>query len=197
MEQQHRVDSKSPSDAMPQMKNTSTPPFKNPMPDFGDAKEAYAKKSMTELARAILSLHLCQFQWIVRNARPLHSFSRRFLGDWITDTALELTLFGHFCGGTDEIKMKPKIANLEEAGIGSILDFAAEDDGEESSNKSAADRIIDENVPKVRVYEYETEQKCDRHVDTFKRCIRAVKTMEKDGFAAVKVSLHENARPWL
>jgi hypothetical protein len=180
----------------------------NPLPNFDDAREAYGAKTMKELARAMLSLHVCRFPLIVTHAKTLHNFSRRFLGDWITDTALQMSLFGHFCGGTDEVRIRPKIAQLERAGIGSILDFAAEDDVESdednknknhndtaspsNSNSSSpkstlADRIVVDNTPNSRVYEYETEQQCDRHVETFKRCIRAVKTLEKDGFAAVKV----------
>jgi hypothetical protein len=180
----------------------------NPLPHFDDSQEAYGAKTMTELARAMLSLHVCRFPLIVTNAKTLHNFSRRFLGDWITDTALQMSLFGHFCGGTDEVRIRPKIAKLERAGIGSILDFAAEDDlesDEDNKNKNhnsatpsnnsnssspkstLADRIVVDNTPNSRVYAYETEQQCDRHVETFKRCIRAVQTLEKDGFAAVKV----------
>jgi hypothetical protein len=189
--------------------SAATTSLLNPLPHFDDSQEAYGAKTMSELARAMLSLHVCRFPLIVTHAKTLHNFSRRFLGDWITDTALQMSLFGHFCGGTDEVRIRPKIAQLERAGIGSILDFAAEDDlesDEDNKNKNKndtatpsnnsnssspkstlADRIVVDNTPNSRVYAYETEQQCDRHVETFKRCIRAVQTLDKDGFAAVKV----------
>ena len=52
----------------------------------------------------------------------------------MTDTILKYTFFGHFCAGEDEKRIQPAIRALEKAGIGSILDYAAENDGEHHTN---------------------------------------------------------------
>jgi proline dehydrogenase len=191
--------------------SSTTSSNSNPVPDFNDAQLAYARKSVSELTRAVGCLSLCRVRPLVYVARPLLKTSRRIVGDRITDKALELTLFGHFCAGVDEEDMQPTIRRLEEAGIGSILDFAAEgdddDDDDASStssvtsstgtpgheiamdNEMAMDIVQDEEyAPKVRVYNYDTEAQCDRHVDTFKKCINDVAKLSSDGFAAVKVT---------
>lgn len=167
----------------------------NPVPDFDDAQSAYEKKSTTELMRASLSFTLCRIPILVRHAEPLLKFAYRLLGHTITDYALKHTLFGHFCAGQDDQEIMPKIKQLQDAGIGSILDYAAEDDGGSSAPKEEiADEILQENIPKVRVYDYESEAKCDRHVDTFVKCIHDVQNLDADGFAAVKVTALGNPK---
>lgn len=155
----------------------------------------------------------------VRHAEPLLRRTRCVVGDTITDRLLKASLFGHFCAGENETEIQNPIHALQRAGIGSILDFAAEDDvapsGSSSSSSSscagavtppssatssftaavvdaqqpnAADTITSDQPPIVRVYDYESEAKCDRHVHTFRKCIQDVATLQSDGFAAVKVT---------
>jgi proline dehydrogenase len=192
----HQRDKKESSDATP------SPPL-NPRPDFDDHRAAFESKSTRELARAALSFGLCQVPILVRNADPLLRSSRAVLGDRVTDALLRATLFGHFCAGTDEAEIQGPILDLQKAGIGSILDYAAEDDGSAggggggapaASAPSPADVITTEKPPIGRVYDYESEARCDRHVETFKKCIRDVATLQSDGFAAVKVTALGNPR---
>jgi proline dehydrogenase len=176
----------------------------NPLPDFNDAKAAYERMTTTQLMRAVLSFGLCQVPILVSNAEGMLQFSRKVVGDTITDGVLKQTMFGHFCAGEDEKRIMPAILNLQKAGIGSILDFAAEDDGSDAddpnkdANKSKAsviaDEIIEEEVPIARLYDYESEAKCDRHVETFTQCIKSVKTLGPDGYAAIKVTALGNPR---
>ena len=172
------------------------PAGKNPIPDFGDAQSAYRSKSNVELARAWLSFSLCRVRPLVRFSEPLLKYSRKVFGDWIVDSGLQMTLFGHFCAGTDEKSIQPVIQKLEQAGVGSILDFAAEDDGESEpkSSKILADVIVHDEKPKVRVYDYESEAQCDRHVETFRKCIQDVADLQSDGYAAVKVTALGNPK---
>lgn len=153
----------------------------NPLPDFSNASAAYETSTLPDLCRAWISLSLCQWSTLVQHAPTLHQWSRQWLGDTWTDWALRQTFFGHFCGGVDAAAMAPKIARLEAAGVGSILDYAAEDESPNSTT-TTTDAV-------ARVYTYETEQECDRHLATFEQCVRAVQTLGKDGFAAVKVCL--------
>ena len=130
--------------------------------------------------------------------------SRKIVGDTITDGVLKQTMFGHFCAGADEKGIQPAIADLAKAGIGSILDFAAEDGGDSIDGDKGkasvmkasmiADDIIDDETPKVRIYDYESEAKCDRHVETFKQCINTVSNFKADGYAAIKVTALGNPK---
>lgn len=187
----------------------------NPIPDFSYAKAAWSSKSTKELVVGGLSFSLCRVPFLVRHADALLRYSRRILGDTLTDFVLKQSLFGHFCAGEDERTIQPVIQRLEQAGIGSILDFAAENDGSQSnntrkerarhsSNSSIASKPLEQVIltqaadnannmegnlhPKVRMYDYESETQCDDHVQTFLKCIQDVSNLQKDGFAAIKVT---------
>ena len=176
-------------------------PSNNPLPDFDDAKAAYASKSTLELYRSALTYNVCQLTFLVKRAEGLLRLSRRILGDTITDGLLKMTLFGHFCAGTSRENIRPAIQSLEKSGIGSILDFAAEDDGESQISakpNTIEDKLSSDTLPhpetearrmlKVRVYDYSSEAQCDRHLEDFRKCIRDVASLGKDGYAAVKVT---------
>lgn len=158
------------------------------LPDFSDTRAAYSTKTTAELARSYFSLSLCQIPFLVRNSENLLAISRRTLGDRFTDYFLRMTLFGHFCAGEDEELIKPTIAKLKQAGISSILDFAAEDDGASSDTAEGDPRH------QARVYDYESEELCDRHVGTFLKCIKDVSELGSDGFAAIKVTALTNPK---
>lgn len=178
--------------AEPSSPSSPPPPGKNPLPDFNDAKSAYETKKTAVLFRSMLSFGLCQVPILVRHSEFLLKLSRKILGDTIIDVGLKQTLFGHFCAGEDAERIQPAIRSLQVSGIGSILDFAAEDDGGDEDKAvqatTVADVIVEDNLPKVRVYDYESECKCDRHVATFKQCIKAVSDLQPDGYAAIKVT---------
>jgi len=172
----------------------------NPTPDFNNAEAAFQSKSTVELSRALLSFGLCQIPPLVRHSESLLKLTRALAGDTMTDALLKNTLFGHFCAGEDETLIQPTITKLQEAGIGSILDFAAEDDGEQHNHTNkeqdtAKHTTKIEVAPmgtthavKVRVYDYDSEAKCDRHVETFQKCIEDVANLQADGYAAMKVT---------
>lgn len=82
---------------------------KNPMPDFDDAKAAYDNKTTRELVRAASSFALCRIPPLVRHSDRLLKLSYTVLGDWLTNFALKSTLFGHFCAGEDEERIKPTV----------------------------------------------------------------------------------------
>ena len=184
-------------------KNSATgSPRKLPVPDFNNAKAAYEAKSNMELLRAMAVFQLCRIPWLVQHSETLLNVSRKVFGATIQDAVLKATLFGHFCAGEDEKKIEPVLLTMQKSGIGSILDYAHEDDGSSSEDKGtqnaaaplSADTIFEEANPKVRMYDYESEQQCDKHVDTFKRCINAVKTLDADGYAAIKITALGNPK---
>jgi len=173
---------------------------KLPVPDFTDAKAAYESKTNWELVRAYAVFQLCRIRFLVEHSESLLHYSRKIFGGTIQDALLKATLFGHFCAGEDEKRIQPVLSALQKSGIGSILDYAHEDDGSGSAHSSgssaplAVNDVFYEANPKVRMYDYEGEQQCDRHVETFKRCIRAVETLDADGYAAVKVTALGNPK---
>jgi proline dehydrogenase len=147
------------------------------IPDFNNNRLAFDAKSTASLLRAHLVFSLCLIKPLVSNAGPLLKMTRRVFGDFITDTLLKSTFFGHFCAGEDEKGLKPAIADLRRNGIGGILDYAAESDVPTPNFNQPA-----------REYSYESEAACDRHVDIFRSCIQSVANVTPDGFAAIKVT---------
>ena len=90
------------------------------------------------------------------------------------------------------IGITPTVHRLEDSGVGSILDYAAEADVivDNSEYVQLVEDVV-ENKVKVRVYHYLDEDMCDKHRDTFINCIRAARTASSPNakcFAAVKVT---------
>lgn len=84
--------------------------------------------------------------------------------------------------------IQPTVQELHKYGIGSILDYAAEDDVNSDRGVAGAASLSEQNYATiVRTYEYESEKKCDSHVQIFMRALEAAKTLPGQGFAAIKV----------
>jgi proline dehydrogenase len=145
--QNHDADSKSPGS-----------PKKLPIPDFNDSKAAYEAKSNFELFRAMVVFQLCRIPFIVRHSEKLLIYSRKMLGGTLSDALLKATLFGHFCAGEDEKRIEPVILKMQKSGVGSILDYAHEDDGSSSQEKCQkktpapldVNTVFQDTNPKVR-----------------------------------------------
>jgi len=155
------------------------------IPDFNDAQASFETKSTSNLLRATVVYTLCGITPLVNNAEPLLKLTRKVFGNYITDSILKATLFGHFCAGEDEQRIQPVISELRQSGIGGILDYAAESDVEPAPNQPTTPAEF--NQP-VREYTYESEAACDKHVEVFQSCIRSVANVSPEGFAAIKVT---------
>jgi proline dehydrogenase len=81
--------------------------------------------------------------------------------------------------------IQPTIRKLNGCGVGAILDYAAESDVH--SDEGADSLKADNYEVIVRTYEYESEKKCDSHVNIFMKALEAAKTLPGQGFAAIKV----------
>jgi proline dehydrogenase len=162
----------------------------NPVPDFNDSKAAYESKTTAELLRAAACFRISRVSILVNNAEPLLTVARKILGGTITDYALKSTLFGHFCAGEDVERIQPVLHKLNDVGIGSILDYAAENDGSPEPSKVHGTEVAPGTLRRVREYDYESEVQCDKHVEVFKKCINDVASLGfgKDGYAAIKVT---------
>jgi len=164
---------------------------KNPLPDFNDARITYEDKSTTELLRAAGCFRLCQVPFLVNYAESMLWLGRKIVGGRIVDMILKATLYGHFCAGEDQERIRPVLQSLANAGVGSILDYAAENDSGDGETTEGAELNIT-----AREYDYESEAKCDKHTATFIKCIKDVGALNPnhDGYAAVKVTALGNPK---
>ena len=165
--------------------------FPKAMPNFNDPKSSHGSKTIVELLRGLLVYHSCRFPFLVDKADAIISLSTRTFGAKITDYVMKCTFFKHFCAGEDEKSIKPVIDRLRQHGIGGILDYAAEGNNDSGSSSDKAGGGIVSHPPHnqpARVYDYKSEIQCDRHVDTFIKCIHGVRDVSPEGFAAIKVT---------
>jgi proline dehydrogenase len=109
---------------------------------------------------------------------------------------MRVTFYGHFCAGEDQVRIQPVIKMLDNYGVGNILDYAAESDEPSSLTPSSAVPPSPAVAPSpvAREYDYESEAKCDQHVDVFMQCINDVASGSKDGYAAIKVTALGNPK---
>ncbi len=176
----------------------------NPIPDFEDARIAYETKSTHELLRAAVCFRACKIPFLVEHAEDILQSSRSLFGGTLVDSILRASLYGHFCAGKDQEQIQPIIQQLKSAGVGSILDYAAEsDDTIDSTSTTKKDSTI-----VAREYDYESEAKCDQHLSTFLQCIRDVaasnsgsssqegaeEEQQQLGYAAIKVTALGNPK---
>mmetsp|Transcript_5433 Transcript_5433/g.8966 ORF Transcript_5433/g.8966 Transcript_5433/m.8966 type:complete len:592 (+) Transcript_5433:57-1832(+) len=158
--------------------------------NFSDALSAHGSKSIFELVTAIGVFSSCRLPFLIRNAEYFLGLSYKILGPAITNAVMKHTFFRHFCAGEDRHDMKPVIEMLRKNNIGPILDYAAENDSADSSETAGLHGIFSQppfNQP-ARVYDYQSEEECDRHVSIFQECIHSVHDVSAVGFAALKVT---------
>jgi hydroxyproline dehydrogenase len=142
----------------------TVPPARAALPlDLDDTRTAFASKTTGELLRAFTVFHLSAMGALVRHSPTLLAASRRVLGVGATHAILRHTFFGHFCAGEDAVAIRPVVQRLADAGIGAILDFAAEADvgshtsyapappaaTEAAAPEAAGERVYDANLALV------------------------------------------------
>lgn len=145
--------------------------------NFHNTRIAFAYKSNFSLLRSIVVLLSCQ-EPIVRHAPLLLRISQATLGKSLTTSLVRHTFFSVFCAGETEADARATMRKLNQYGVGGILDFAAEADLEKACTKG-------QDLVMSREYEYESERKCDAHMQNFVECVHAA---QPGGFAAVKVT---------
>jgi proline dehydrogenase len=102
---------------------------------------------------------------------------------------VEKTLFRHFCAGVDENDIVKPIKRLNEAGVGGILDYAAEAKEDEGDSTEVVEgKLPLKQLAQARVHSYSDEAKCDENAKIFKHAVSAVHNVSPNGFAAVKLS---------
>ena len=56
----------------------------------------------------------------------------KVFGKQLYEMMMKMTVYGHFVAGEDKDKIKPLVRRMDEVGVGSILDYAVEEDLEKS-----------------------------------------------------------------
>ncbi|KAF7239910.1 Proline dehydrogenase 1, mitochondrial, partial [Varanus komodoensis] len=184
-----------------------------PAVDFSDAREAFRSKSSAELARGLLVLRLCAIGPLVERAEQLMHLSQKLLGRRLFEALMKLTFYGQFVAGEDQEAIKPLIQHNRAYGVGSVLDYSVEEDltteeaekkemdsctsafeketGKQREKRYSVHRKFGDRrdgVISARTYFYADEAKCDRHMETFLKCIEASGGSSEDGFSAIKLT---------
>lgn len=99
-----------------------------PEPNFNNTEVAFAHKSDADLKKASLLFKTFSYPWLIRFGPGLASFSINIIPP--IKKLIKNTIFSQFCGGESIEECHSAIQVLNEAGIGTILDYSVE--GEES-----------------------------------------------------------------
>lgn len=165
--------------------------------DFTDTARIFQSKTTPELVRAYTVYFLSQQRWLVQHSDALlrAAYAVPVVGPKMTDSLLRATFFGHFCAGADVNEIRPVLKALADAGIGGILDYAAEADVENPRDLSG----VDHNLLSARTYEYEGEAACDANAAIARHAIidaattaaatakaRGVPVADEAAFVAIK-----------
>lgn len=185
--------------AVPAAPVAPVPETRTPI-NFDDFKAAFQHHSTGELLRALLILNLCSFSVISSNSERIVTTLKRYFGKQVTGLAFTL-LHRHFAGGQRFEDLSGTLGNLRVAGIGAILDYAAEADlddidHDESKTQHAHGQAAGNALmvphpffPNETMDATATadERELDANVRIFLECIGAAAT-QTNGFAAIKAT---------
>ncbi|XP_026096418.1 proline dehydrogenase 1, mitochondrial isoform X2 [Carassius auratus] len=183
--------------------------------DFEQTKEAFKSKDTLELLRSLMVFKLCSYDILVDKNKEIMDLSRKLLGQNMFEQFMKMTFYGQFVAGEDHQSIRPVVRKNHAYGVGAVLDYSVEEDlsQEEAERKekesfmstsenasSGADhrekkftanwKFGDrgEGVTSAHTYFYADEAKCDQHMETFLKCIRASGGSSEDGFSAIKMT---------
>ncbi|XP_066502731.1 proline dehydrogenase 1, mitochondrial [Hoplias malabaricus] len=183
--------------------------------DFENTREAYKSKFTRELVRSLLVFKLCTFDFLVDKNKELLDLSKKILGQRLFEKVMKMTFYGQFVAGEDQDSIKPLIEKNQAFGVGSVLDYSVEEDlTQEEAEKKEMESCVSEaekeshgvdhrekkykahrrfgdrrgGVISARTYFYADEAKCDSHMETFIKCIKASAGSSVGGFSAIKMT---------
>ncbi|XP_060928280.1 proline dehydrogenase 1, mitochondrial [Limanda limanda] len=138
---------------------------------------------------------------------------KKILGQRAFNQFMKMTFYGQFVAGEDHKSIRPLIQKNQAFGVGSVLDYSVEEDisqeeaeyesftivtdstkrerhGEEKQNEQhqSEEERRRGGVTAARTHSDSAEAKCDRHMETFIKCIKASGGNSMDGFSAIKMT---------
>ncbi|XP_067426258.1 proline dehydrogenase 1, mitochondrial [Thunnus thynnus] len=183
--------------------------------DFDQSQEAYKSKDSLELLRSLVVFKLCSYDFLVDKNKEIMDLGNKILGQRGFNQFMKMTFYGQFVAGEDHRAIKPLIQKNQAFGVGSVLDYSVEED---ISQEEAVQKDMDSSISAAekesigkdhsekkfkahkqfgdrrggvtgaRTYFYADEAKCDQHMDTFIKCIKASGGSTMDGFSAIKMT---------
>ncbi|KAM9391854.1 proline dehydrogenase 1, mitochondrial [Pholidichthys leucotaenia] len=183
--------------------------------DFEQTREAYRSKDSLELLRSLVVFKLCSYDFLVDQNKEIIDLGKKILGQRAFNQLMKMTFYGQFVAGEDHRAIRPLIQKNQAFGVGSILDYSVEEDisqakAEQKEMDSCVSTAEKESIGKdhrekkykahkqfadrrggvtgARTYFYADEAKCDQHMETFIRCIKASGGSSSDGFSAIKMT---------
>ncbi len=111
------------------------------MLQFNDTKIAFSSKSTYDLKKAYWLFKTIEKPWVVRLGDKMLAFAltAKIPISWM----LKPTIFSHFCGGETIAECESTIAALGQHHIGSILDYSAEGNQNESDFDFVMHKILE------------------------------------------------------
>ncbi|TNN39467.1 Proline dehydrogenase 1, mitochondrial [Liparis tanakae] len=177
--------------------------------DFEQTQMAYKSKDSLELLRSLVVFKLCSYDLLVEKNTEIMALGKKILGQRAFDQLMKMTFYGQFVAGEDHLAIRPLIQKNQAFGVGSVLDYSVEEDlsQEEAEQKEMEYdiffyEILQESpqredhrekkykahkqfgdrrggVTGARTYFYADEAKCDQHMETFIKCIKASEVLVK------------------
>ncbi|XP_055080008.1 proline dehydrogenase 1, mitochondrial [Periophthalmus magnuspinnatus] len=178
--------------------------------DFEQTQEAYRSKDSIQLLRSLVVFKLCSYDVMVHKNKEITALGKRLLGQRAFNQVMKMTFYGQFVAGEDHVAIKPLIQKNQAYGVGSVLDYSVEEDigPEETELKDSCTAAADTSrlghdrrgkqhqehanfhggASGTATYFHADESKCDRHMSTFMKCIKASGATSSDGFSAIKMT---------
>ncbi|XP_045889989.1 proline dehydrogenase 1, mitochondrial [Micropterus dolomieu] len=183
--------------------------------DFDQTREAYKSKDSLELLRSLVVFKLCTYDFLVDKNKEIMDFGKKILGQRAFDQFMKMTFYGQFVAGEDHVAIRPLIQKNQAFGVGSVLDYSVEEDispneAEQKEMDSCASAAEIESIGEdhrdkkhkekkqfgdsrrgvtgAHTYFYTDEAKCDQHMETFIKCIKASGGSSMGGFSAIKMT---------
>ncbi|XP_024130684.1 proline dehydrogenase 1, mitochondrial [Oryzias melastigma] len=179
--------------------------------DFTETRGAYKSKDSLELLRSLVVLKLCSYDVMVEKNQEIMDLGKTILGQKAFDQLLKMTFYGQFVAGEDQNAIKPLIEKNRAFGVGSVLDYSVEEDigsskqketnscasaagkhslGEDHREKESEELFVSGQGGwnAARTYSHPDEAKCDQHMETFIKCIKASGGSSIEGFSAIKMT---------
>ncbi|KAJ3604745.1 hypothetical protein NHX12_029484 [Muraenolepis orangiensis] len=157
--------------------------------DFEQTREAYRSKDSLELLRSLVVFKLCSYDILVDKNKEIMDLGKKVLGQRGFEQFMKMTFYGQFVAGEDHHAIKPLLKRNQAFGVGSVLDYSVEEDigPEEDQLQEKTDAAFGEGRGGGS-YFYADEAKCDQHLQTFLKCIRASGGGSMEGFSAIKIT---------
>ncbi|KAM3867858.1 proline dehydrogenase 1, mitochondrial [Diretmus argenteus] len=183
--------------------------------DFAQSQEAYKSKDSLELLRSLVVFRLCSFDFLVDKNKEIMDLTKKILGQRAFELLMKMTFYGQFVAGEDHKAIRPLLRKNQAFGVGSVLDYSVEEDiSQEEAEQKEMDSCVSAvekervgvdhrekkykaykqfgdrrgGVTGARTYFYADEAKCDQHMETFLKCIKASGGSSVDGFSAIKMT---------